>query len=986
MASKSFIFATTCFVLAASQASGDLLAAPLPRAANAFRPTSILLVRSGTGDNRTRSVNIPGVLQRSFIEEVDLLTNRWVQTIALPSDGLRSGDNVCTLAHGWQGGFKQRADQEGQPQSSADGLVVMLPCYNATVGVRADASIAKTVAVLRADGTLDVSEVITGTIATSNDEERPPAARTAFKAGGAVHLLSSGTVGGGLWSRGTGSRSQLRQASNQVVDPRYATVFNGVTYLSQGSSDGGSNVRGISYVKVGAAGDPVMPGVPTGAADETVELGRMPGTWPSGQRTSPTAFVFADANTLYVAEDSRRFEFQVVKYVTTEPVSQPWEGRWTLNETYFIDGTRHLSHMAGRTEADGVFYLYLSSCASVWRFAPSTCEKGVVVYAPPGTCYHGVAFAPHDPMAAPAPVRIVRPAPAPMPMARVQPQGMFHSSSLLALRAGDGDVYAPGTYMPAFAIEIDVASGESWTQIALPTQRGEEQAACTILSPTTDASYAESFILASGNGRVATVACNDVDVGSTMELNVGFQRTVGIVKADGTVDTSQRLPDAYFHRANPANPPLFRSAYTVDGSAFWLAGRSVSPTTGNAMWFADAGIRTFGYNLAGSSQVSTPAGVFDTRFCAVDERAPYHVSSDGNGDRLICVIHESSDFGDFHGLYIVGWDLPSGKNSTVKPIPGLTGWGDVPMWGFAFESARRLWVASSDGNVLLFERSSDAEAAPWALSSTQKVAADGSQFYTLGGRFEDEEFVLYTTTRTSILRFRTSALTTYVVATAPVNTHWRGVSLAVKSDYEPSATPSSSPTPTSSLSTGTTPSTTPTWTPTRSSTGTPVETRSPSGTAALVSTPSRSAAAASATGTPLSTASGSPQAIASVAAPPVVLLSKSASPTDRAQAGSTSPARTATATGTAAATNASPVGTQRAQAGGQSSRTRTASRTRWRSRSRTPSGSRTSAPSRSRTAAATRSVTKQGVRGTPSRSRTKTRTRAKQAASRARGL
>lgn len=88
--------------------------------------------------------------------------------------------------------------------------------------------------------------------------------------------------------------------------------------------------------------------------------------------------------------------------------------------------------------------------------------------------------------------------------------------------------------------------------------------------------------------------------------------------ADGTIDTSTRLIDAY-NWANTATPCVgsgncnqWRSAFTVDGSSFYTCGRNLGTST----YYQDSGVRyVAGIGSSTSVQISSPVGTSESRMC-----------------------------------------------------------------------------------------------------------------------------------------------------------------------------------------------------------------------------------------------------------------------------------------------------------------------------------------------------------------------------------
>ena len=544
-------------------------------ATNAFQTTSLMVVRTSMAGvtNAAQGVALP-----TFVDEIDVTTGAVIQSIALPTVAT-VGSNPCTLTHGWSGLPFQYGDQEGQPQRSADGRVIVFPCYANATGTVLNGTGTKTVAFLRADGSVDTSTAVNGLFQPSTDINRPLTLRTAASATGATALITgTSSVGASLWvaTQGTGSQValQVRSAPDIAVvpfttDPRYVTIFDGVAYVSNGVlANTNAAFYGISALLVNG-----VPGIPSGSWSENATTLRLAGTQNTvgaTNNTSPFAFVFNGPNELWVAE-ARTFNlFQLVKYTTAVNVASPWLGAWSPVASVFIDNSRQLQALTGRVEG-GEFVLYATQSHRITRYATVSGTQTIVATAPAGSAFHGAALPPFNPALAAAAPPTSRPTPSPSPAvpSLTTATSAFQANSLIVVRVGEGYSYGGGRAMPAFFLEMDPNTGDVLQEIPLPQTDGPNGYACTILQPSSGTS--EGFGSLSANGRLIVLPCTSKAVNSTTTNGVALPRAIAILKADGTIDTTQRVPDAYAFGWVSSAPTYFRSVFTVDGASVYPA-------------------------------------------------------------------------------------------------------------------------------------------------------------------------------------------------------------------------------------------------------------------------------------------------------------------------------------------------------------------------------------------------------------------------------
>jgi hypothetical protein len=127
-------------------------------------------------------------------------------------------------------------------------------------------------------------------------------------------------------------------------------------------------------------------------------------------------------------------------------------------------------------------------------------------------------------------------------------------------------------------------------------RRGAGRAAALLASQLTlapithHARFPALFLLlssAASAGRLLVWGCNDLPAGVAPPNNI-TSRVIGVLTADGTVSTSQRVTNAY---RDSTVQSYFRAVATVDGSGYWLSGYSTS-TPSNGILYVAAGSET----------------------------------------------------------------------------------------------------------------------------------------------------------------------------------------------------------------------------------------------------------------------------------------------------------------------------------------------------------------------------------------------------------
>jgi hypothetical protein len=215
----------------------------------------------------------------------------------------------------------------------------------------------------------------------------------------------------------------------------------------------------------------------------------------------------------------------------------------------------------------------------------------------------------------------------------------FTPGNVVVVRIGDGSAALTSAATATFLLEYTPA-GVLVQTIALPTAT---TGANSILT-NTGSSSSDALLTRSVDGRYLVLTGYDAAVGTaslTATPSATTNRIIGRVAADGTVDTSTRLADAF--SGSSTSGANIRSAATVDGTAFYAVG-------------SNTGVRyvPFGNAAATATTAVTTAAPTNNRVVNIF-----------NGNLYI-----SSASGSFQGISQVGTGLPT---TGPQPITQLAG-------------------------------------------------------------------------------------------------------------------------------------------------------------------------------------------------------------------------------------------------------------------------------------------------------------------------
>jgi len=284
---------TLAAILALTTIGGSVLAAP-------FTLGNLVVSRVGDG-----SAALSNAATAVFLDEYTK-TGSFVQSISLPTTGASAFTLSGTATS--EGALTLSANPSTQAQ------VLTIAGYNAAAGVASIAGTTSTVAprvvdVISADGTT-ITAVSQGTNFSGNN------IRSAISADGTgTTIYASGASTGVVYSS-TSSGSSPTVVSSTVVSERVLNIFGGDLYFSTGSG----TVRGI--YKAGG-------GLPTTTGNTSTNF------IDTGSASSSYDFFFANANTVYIADDRATVLGGLQKWTSTSGAA----GSFTLFQTYNLPVT-----------------------------------------------------------------------------------------------------------------------------------------------------------------------------------------------------------------------------------------------------------------------------------------------------------------------------------------------------------------------------------------------------------------------------------------------------------------------------------------------------------------------------------------------------------------------------------------------------------------------------------------------------------------------
>lgn len=284
-------------------------------------PGNILVQRVGDG-----AAALGSTATATFLEEYTP-AGALVQTLPMPT--VAAGTNLPIAVSG-------SATSEGFLTQSADGRYLIAVGYAATPGTAAIAGTAsattpRVIARIALDGTIDTSTGLTDAYSASNIRSAVSSDGNDFWAAGNGGATTNRGV---CYVSGLGATTSL-QVSTSVTNCRVVNIFAGQLYVSTASG---------AFLGVSSVGT----GLPVASGD-TITL--LPGFGAAG--SSSYDFYFADASTLYVADDRTAASGGGIQKWTESA------GTWTLQYT-LAPGTVGCRGLSGIVDS-GTVTLYATT-------------------------------------------------------------------------------------------------------------------------------------------------------------------------------------------------------------------------------------------------------------------------------------------------------------------------------------------------------------------------------------------------------------------------------------------------------------------------------------------------------------------------------------------------------------------------------------------------------------------------------------------------
>lgn len=330
-----------------------------PLAAAQFSSGNLVVLRVGNG-----SAALSNASQAVFLDEFTV-EGAFVQSLALPTavDGL----NFPVTVSG-------SATSEGLINLSADGQYLVSVGYGTTPGLGSVVSTAsdvvpRVIARIGLDGSIDTTTAITDAFSGNNIRSATTDDGSRFWAAGA---------NGGVRFVDLGASSSLGLNSAGPFNNRFVSIYDGQLYVSSATGA----FRGVSAVGTG---------LPT-AFDQTVTL--LSG-FPTSSGPSTYDYFFADANTLYTADDRTNGSGGIERWTFDGSV---WTREYTLAPASNV-GFRGLS---GLVRGGKVFLFGSATNSQLYRVSDEGAGSSFTSLASPGsnTVFRGLRLLP--PVAAPA--------------------------------------------------------------------------------------------------------------------------------------------------------------------------------------------------------------------------------------------------------------------------------------------------------------------------------------------------------------------------------------------------------------------------------------------------------------------------------------------------------------------------------------------------------------------------------------------------------
>ena len=824
--------------------------------AASFTPGNIVVYRVGDGSGSLVQTGNP-----VFLDEYTP-SGTFVQAVALPTTV--SGSNKPLVA---QGGSGNGSAVEGLISNSSDGQYVVLTGYDTTLpgpttlsntSCTGGSAVPRTVGVVKYDGTVDTSTALTDLACASNVRSATSTNGTDLWAAG--NQGTAGTGGVKYATRGSSTSTLLNSTDTNM---RQVIVFGGQLYgavngsavktigsgtpTSTGQTDTALSLTGAGSSPDGFFFTTVSGGTVLYLADDTQGTIRkyslVSGTWTGNgsiayanaravygivNGASVTLYLRSSTNDALISTlvDGSGFNATItgtIATLITAPSNEVFRGiagapqaPATPTATQTLTGTATLTQTVTDTPTstptdtptDTATATATGTAAAT--FTPTVTNTSTDTPTQTLTVTDTATQTPTDtPTQTPTNTPTSTLTPTATSTATPAP---FTAGNIVVYRVGDGAGSLVQTGNPVFIDEY-TPSGVFVQTVALPTSTSGSNKPLVAQGGTGNGSAVEGLIATSTDGQYVVLTGYDTTLPGPGTLSgtdcSAVPRTVGVVKYDGTVDTSTALTDL-------ACKSNVRAVTSTDGTDLWVSGNQGSGTPA-----ANGGAR---YTTRGSA-TSTQLNATDTNMRQVQIF----------GGQLYGAVNGSA-------VKTIGSGTPTSTGQTDTAL-SLTGAGTSPD-GFFFTTV-------SGGTVLYLADDTQGTIRKYSLVSGTWTG-NGSIAYAnaraVYGIVNGSSVTLYLRSSTNDALISTlvdssgfngtitGSVTTLI--TAPANQVFRGIAGAPQPPPTPTATAIDTATSsaTQTYTETSTPTDTPTETPTETATETATGTSPPTHTFTATST------------------------------------------------------------------------------------------------------------------------------------------------------
>ena len=786
-----------------------LLLALVPYALGAtFVATNLAVVRVGASGGSSSIV--AGTATAVFVDEY---TTAAAQSAPVQSIPVTGGVNVCTLSHNVTvpGVSTWAYDQEGIPSLSTNGAFLSFPCYTTAIAATLAVAGAKVATVV--SYTASVYTTTTAVIATgTGTATRPQALRQVVSNGAAL-----------WWYVESGSAA----ASKNIMGLFYTSTLGSTTLPASVCVWGGSCIGSASYYVMGSVGwgfsntalmytdsssspypstgglNSFTAAIPTTAATGTTLAGAV--AYPY----KPYGFVWASAVAVWMTETTALTTNNIAQYTGTGIV---WN-RQTPTAALLIESGTMIISIAGRNETIPncafTFMLYLTSPSKLYSYNTATDVKLVLATAPTYTVFRGVTPAPFSiaptftGVCATTPTPSVTPSPA---------TSFFVSSNLAVVRVGvTSTPIVAGIAQPVFVDQYTTATGQAAPVSSIPmvgTNLCTLSHAVTVPGTSTWAYDQEGIPLLATTGAFLSFPCYNIQPG--VGLSSTALKVAAVVSYNSTVNTTTTVPGTIASTIVSTTYVQALRQVASDGTSLWW-----SLSTGGSTGTAGQGAGLYYTSPIGTNSQPLITCGSGSGTCIGLAATNYNVGAIGWGfgnTALMYTDSASSPTPSTGGLNSFTSALtPPTSAGTGTTLAGAVSYPFKP-FGFVWAFNTTIWMTETANTTSTNIAQYTGSGTTWTRQTptATMLIESGTMIISIAGRSElCGAFMLYLTSPTKLYSYNTASDTKLVLATAPTNTVFRGVTAAPYSTA-PSFVGAASCSGTATSTTTQTPSGTPT--------------------------------------------------------------------------------------------------------------------------------------------------------------------------------